>query len=338
MLFPLTETVAEVLPALPPQLLDHRARRRLEQVAAHLPAALTERMHFECRLGASGRVDLLVRVDRCGAGQVQATWGASIFASDSWAGISGLCRRWQLDAQLAEAVSALWFEFDLKLDQLEGEFPTPRLFIQLRSQWRGTASETAILFAAVFSLLGLPPPGRVLSAALAALPRSSRLLAIGCDPASVAVLPRLCSWHPARAELREFLDRLRDDGEGARTEQTLADLACPDVPLVSHLDGREVLAPGLGVELTFQRKAQLRGRLVEQPFLERLVATGLCPGEKADALVRWPGVSRARLCHQLWPLLLVRRINHLKLWIDEGAVVEAKAYLSLHQRLHRGLL
>jgi hypothetical protein len=68
------------------------------------------------------------------------------------------------------------------------------------------------------------------------------------------------------------------------------------------------------------------------------VAVGLCPPGKIDALRRWPGVSRARLCHQLWPVLLVRRINHIKLRIEEGAAVEAKAYLSFHQRFHPSLM
>jgi hypothetical protein len=339
MLFPLLETIRDVFPALPPDLLDHPARCRIEGVTARLPAALTEQMHLECRLGSSKRVDLLVRVDRAEARDVVADGGrGGLFSSRSWSGIAALCGRWQHDARLAEAVKALWFEFDLLLDQPPAKTPTPRLFVELRQPRRAPASAVVALFDAIFPLVGLPPPGRMLTAALRALPRTSRLLALGCDPTSAAVLPRLCCWHPGRADLRQFLARVRDAAEGERAENVLAALACPDLPLVSHIDGRQALAPGFGVELTFQRPPQLRGAIEEGPFLQRLVAAGLCAPGKAAALRGWPQVAQARLRHQLWPILVVRRINHVKLRVDRGLVVEAKAYLSVHHRFHRGLL
>src|SRR5205814_8138592 len=142
-------------------------------------APLAEQMHFECRLGSSGRVDLLGRVDHSAARQVQARWGASIFSRGSWAGISALCLRWPEDPRLAAALSAVWFEFDLERDQTAGPIPTPRLFLELRSSARVPAPEVVALFDAAFSLMGLAPAGNVLTAALEALPHSSRLLAIG---------------------------------------------------------------------------------------------------------------------------------------------------------------
>jgi hypothetical protein len=337
MLFPLTDTVHEILPALPQELLDDRARRRIEQVTEQLPAALTEQMHYECRLGSSGRVDLLVRIDGHGASLVDGRRG-SIFSTRPFVGISRLCRRWQVDARLAAAVTALWLEFDLERDLPAGRMPTTRLFVELLHSWRDPAPEVAAVMDAVFSHLELPPAGAALRATLDALPDSSRLLAVGCEPASASALPRICSWLPDRHDFGRFVGRLRGAEEGDRASQALVSLDGPAVPLVAHVDGRERVEPGLGVELTFERAAQLRGEFPERPFLERLVAAGRCSAGKAAALTRWPGIDVAWLRHHLWPVAVIRRINHVKLRIEEGLVVEAKVYLSAHHRFHRGLL
>ncbi len=329
MLFPLCDTIQEVLPALPSALLDEAALRRIQAVASLLPAALTRQMHLECRLGDNARVDLLIRVDREAAGS------GSAFPWRSWDGISALFGRWQGDSRLATALKALWLELDLDQDRPAGAMPTPRLFLELRRSWPAAAAEVVTLIAETFSLLGLPAPGRALSAALGVLPPSSRLLAVGCDPARAAVVPRLCSWHPARQDLQQFLRRLPEARAGESAVDVLEALGCPELPLVCHLDGRRHLAAGIGIELTFQRRPQLRGVIRETPLLHRLVAAGLCGPAKADALGRWPGVRQTRLCHQLWPVYLVRRLNHVKLRIEEGSVLEAKGYLSFEQRSPR---
>jgi hypothetical protein len=100
-----------------------------------------------------------------------------------------------------------------------------------------------------------------------------------------------------------------------------------------HLDVLEgALLPRLGLEYTLQRAPQVRGRIAEGAFVDRLVECGLCHPERRDALLGWPGYEVRTLRHELWPSWLIRRVNCVKLVHEPGREPQAKAYLlAFHQ-------
>jgi hypothetical protein len=84
----------------------------------------------------------------------------------------------------------------------------------------------------------------------------------------------------------------------------------------------------MGIEYLLSTRAQRRGRLGERPLLEALAAAG-CDRARLEALDRWPGRALCTLPHELWPSLVLRRVNHLKLVYEGQTVSAVKAYLSV---------
>jgi hypothetical protein len=329
--YPLAGTIGEVLPALSEELVDRSALRRIDGVARRLPAALTDQVYFECRLGAgSRRVDVLVRVDRSALSRLVAGpgWGVKGDAGALGPRLATLAGLWIAERRLDEVVAALWLEFDLDEEGSPDRPGPPRLFVEIRRSWRPAPQQALAFHRYLSARLRLPRPDRAIARVLGRLAPPARLLAIGFDPARAGAPSRLCFWHPRSSALGQHLGH----EEGAPVEAALAHLKAPATPLVVHLDAGGGGITAQGVELTFERACQLQGELRERAFLDNLVASGLCHPQKAAGLGTWPGYSVRWLHHQIWPSSIIRRINHIKLRIEAGRAVEAKAYLSFHHR------
>jgi hypothetical protein len=105
---------------------------------------------------------------------------------------------------------------------------------------------------------------------------------------------------------------------------------------VLHLDvGRSEVGAKLGLEYHFERLPQLRGELAETGFLSYLEQRGLCSASKHQALLSWPGYQVKTLKHELWPSLITRRVNHLKLVFDHQHLSEIKCYLCVTHSYHQ---
>jgi hypothetical protein len=142
---------------------------------------------------------------------------------------------------------------------------------------------------------------------------------------------RVCIMGLPPAELPRYLRAVGWSGSlGA-----LADVTAPlgDAAIV-HLDLGERVLPTIGLEYVFARPSQVRGRIVETALLDALVERGLCDPAKRAGLERWPGVSLARLPHELWRSLVLRRLNHVKVVYEEGRPLEAKAYLCVNHEFY----
>jgi hypothetical protein len=140
----------------------------------------------------------------------------------------------------------------------------------------------------------------------------------------------------AGADVPGFLNEVgwpEDQGRmAAQVVQTMAAAGAPEVGML-HLDVLEgALLPRLGVEYTLDRYTQIRGRIAEQPFLDTLAERELCEPERRDALLSWPGYELLTLRHELWPSLLARRVNCIKLVHEPDRPPQMKAYLlTFHQ-------
>jgi hypothetical protein len=115
------------------------------------------------------------------------------------------------------------------------------------------------------------------------------------------------------------------------------DASMPRPSILVQMDiGREV-EPRLGIELAFARRPQLRGAIAESSLLNRLVTLGLCTPAKREALASWPAYEIRTLRHELWPSLVVRRVNHVKIVLDRERPMSAKSYLCIHHAFRAGV-
>jgi hypothetical protein len=100
---------------------------------------------------------------------------------------------------------------------------------------------------------------------------------------------------------------------------------------VLNLDvGADGVGPRISIEYFLCRREQVRGRLREAAFLDRLVERGLCTPRRGKEAAAGLGVSLHRLPHEMWESLVTFRLNHVKLVYTADGAVEAKAYHSLH--------
>jgi hypothetical protein len=151
---------------------------------------------------------------------------------------------------------------------------------------------------------------------------------------------RLCLTGIADSELPDYLSTIGWPGSPARLARLLARIASrrrgtshAGVGLL-HLDVGDGVAGRLGLEYYFDRQPQLGGRVAEEAFLHDLKQMELCTADKIRGLQQWPGYGFEPLPHEVWPSLVVRRVNHVKLVYEPGRPMAAKAYLYLSHRFH----
>jgi hypothetical protein len=344
-------------PHLRAPLVTPRAFARVREVADTLPAALVSWVHLECRLGEGVEdVDMIVRVDAAGrallaAGEMRATTG------EGWRRAVAMARRWDEygDPGALRGSASLWLEFDVPADPpcaVPATIAEPGLFVELHVERAVALAAGNAVDQLAAPLLPSTPRGqdaarsvaRVVRRCMDALPPGgdAKLYSLGVLVPRGDDLVRVCIIDPP-ADVAGYLTAVGWPGDVAEIEALLAPAtqamsAARQRVGVLHLDvANGALAPRAGFELVFDRASQVRGVLADAALFDHLTARGLCVPEKRDALRHWPGVARCTLAHELWPSVVLRTVNHVKLTWREGHV-EAKAYLRLgaqpwHQRV-----
>lgn len=339
--FTFCDTIACFRAHLPRGLVTPDAERQLVALGAHLPATMTNWAHIECRLDARPQTDLIIQVEPLGrAALTRHALSASrtALAGASWNGIRALARQWERQGE-ASAIGRLWLEFDLPADDVDAH-PAPSVFIELSPDARRRAESGRVQSALRSALAALGSPDaserqrRLLARCVEALPRGATLFAIGAMMSRVGAPLRLCLMGIADDALGPYLDDAGWPGDWRELGPRFADAASaiggpPSHAGIVHLDLGDDLLPRLGVELVLDRRAQVRGGLLERGLLDRLVEWGCCTPDKSAALLTWAGVSRRTMPHELWPSLALRRVNHVKLVHASGQPLEAKAYLCM---------
>ena len=312
------------MPSLSSHVVPAIARARIRISTHHLPAVLTDQIYIECRLaGAASRVDLQMRIDRVGARILAdrnetATLDRALHSRSVWRQLAGLAGCWLDEQTMGDAIRALWLEFDLPDHDWSGGLPRPRFFVELETVLGGHR-----IGRAGRGFLSAQVSRRFAAPARRASPRGRpRPLAGIRAPPGHRLRPRPTNVAAALVPLRAALGDLASSDPDLDPELVRH---APATPIVTHLDVNETILPGVGIELTFERRPQVRGELRERGFLDHLVQAGLCTPE-AGRSAR-PGHSMARLNHQIWPSLVLRRLNHVKLRFEARRLAEAKAYL-----------
>jgi hypothetical protein len=310
MTWTLAGTLDRIEPRLPDALVSGPAYARVRAVAAHLSAAMTSRLHLECRLSGQSRTDLTIRVDARDRHLLAADRPAG--TDPMWARITDFAHAWPED------VTALWLEFDVVGEVGPHRVPVPHIFAELA---RHAAPERIV--PSVLERLCGPPLSRsarrTVERCLERLPAGARIPYIGFLPRPGPHPIRLCVSGLNAETLSDYLAALSWPGEVS---------PAADMSIVNLSVGHGI-AMEIGVEYAFDRIAQLRGTLRERALLDALVAGGLCVANKRDAVFTWPGWSPEELPHQICPGVLGRWVNHVKIIYDQARPRRAKAYLCL---------
>lgn len=297
------------------------------QALATLPAV--SGLILEARLGGPSAVDVSLRFDEA-HGELRAladpTWLPPTWqAAPGWSELQRAARR-LLTAPPPGSPGLLWAEMD-----------APSRPGAAASGFVGVSPEHPPAQATGWALealgRGTPEEARRLSEVLAALPASARLRFVGAMWGRQGAPTRVCVTLPGEAlpeALASLGSPLRPAGRSALPDEL--------GEVVLNVD--PALPPGgkLGVEL--QPRPQGWPAL-----LRHLEALGLCSAEEGEAAASWPGTSTLRRpgaprgvaprpsLRALDSLSGVlgwaeqRRLNHVKLALDDGEVCAAQLYL-----------
>ncbi len=340
-LHPLSSTMGRVGRHVPAVLVSPDALSGLLAVCGSLPAAVTHGIYLECRLSAEARVDLVLQVDERGRAILAGANPAvrlprQLRAHPHWERVRRLCARWaDTGSALAGGARGVWLEFDTPGAHETAGIPLPGVFVKLEPS--GPAGPERGLEDVLAAHPGITPgPGsvRALHGCVGELPAGAHVSYLGSFAPRGTDAVRVCLVGIGEDVLPAYLARIGWPGDPGALAELLRSVGEADGrrlhpgPGMLHLDvGGDGVQPRIGLEYVLERGGQIRGRLRETEFLDRLVELGLCTAAKRDGLLAWPGYSFENFAHELWPSLVKRRVNHVKLVYEEGRPPGAKGYL-----------
>jgi hypothetical protein len=315
-------------------------------------ACLTkQRILLEVRLGKScSQLDISVLIYP-GQGRVQGKpfWAqqlpAAVLEASNWrrlVAFDNACA-----SEQCMAVNHGWLEFD-GIDS-SPELPVPGLFAGLEQlvkeklgcqpQAYRVAWHQDFINRLFRPLLDADLPGLAgdrLESCWRYLPHTAYLSQVGYLPERQEKTIRICLMDLEKEAVYVFLEQIGWPGDRDSLVTIINSLSGDEeMGIRQHMKVNmfqlyvwEELGPQIGLEFHFARKPQVYGTLLEQTWLDRLVAMGLADTEKVKALCQWPGCRLHRYLKMDMPVPVFRYINHVKITINPSGI-EAKAYLAI---------
>ena len=360
----LNDLVRAIAPTIPPTLISPRALKAIGAVAQHFPITLGATVGFECPLSTMAEADFFMRVS--------GSWGQSLLAGQLqpppilvqlglepdlfppgfaylwdrpvWRRIRQFAHRWaEPTSLLHEAIDDIWLEFDSASNSNHDD-PLPSIFFGVK--YPGLPSCDWVSQIALPILLGeslSSPAEKTLQFCLANIPAPAKLFRVGALTGRASTMGgppaiRLYLQNLPLAQLRSTLSRLSWPGDVTLLSQLLTRVCQGKGHFSLQLEIQDALSPVIAIECYFHHLSEWR------QVLNRLVITGFCPPERAQALLDYPEYVRAqdqvapfpnllkRWSAQLTPYrecLLVKRLAYLKFTYQPGRPLLAKAYLGL---------
>jgi hypothetical protein len=330
-------------PWIPPELVSTAALSRLKLLAAALPAALTDRFHLECRLGShSSRTDLILGITGDGRRILAGSNPAVAMAPELeghpvWSGLKALFGLRQVGALPSSGPAArTWLEFDLDAGEHQ-RLPVPGVFAVWKRPLRGDQG-WQVLWSCLEQyqryLLGHPPSQelrRILWRCMRSLPESASIFAAGFFPSRRHLELRLCVSGLLAGQVPDYLEAIDWPGplSACRRWMEREPLKAPGIgkTRLLHLDLGRAFKPKFGVEVNLRHNGLLRRPKDTGRYLDGLVASGLCTPPKRRGLDSWGGTQVVTLPHELWPSMVARWVNHVKVTCGQSGTARAKAYL-----------
>jgi hypothetical protein len=334
---------------LPEALASANARLAIERTLdAWCPAALSC-LFIECRLAeAASQVDLIFGIDESrrpvfASADWASRWRAPLVGYPIWRDVLELARQWAHGAH--PWLRSIWLEFDLDGVHARRE-PCPSIFLEVeharaRRTQAGWWDRIVSVLAATLQADLSPETVAGVRACVDDLPSHAIVNYVGVMLARGAGPVRLCVSKLSNADVVRVARRHGWAGNRDHLARVMADIGrvrkghvIPGPGLV-HLNVGGRLDETLGIEYVLARRGQVEGRVDERRLLDHLVDVGLCAPVKRDALLQWPGYSIERFAHALWPTVVSRRLNNIKLVFGPDASLFAKGYVCATSRLRR---
>jgi radical SAM protein with 4Fe4S-binding SPASM domain len=336
-----------------PALIAPELRERMLSATARLPDGLGDSLAgFECALdGSAATADLFVSVPQ-GTRSSRILAGTDpgeclpepLLSHEVWGRVAALAAEWtSLSSHLFRHVREIVLQLEgspadrgLHLRGLAVGPSDPRDPALASRCFALPAGEASGLVRGIAERLqGAPLRAAVtvrLAAALEELTANGHLVRAGFLPTRQSGAIRLWASGMPVGELPDLAARLGWPGEVAEAREALARHARWFDRISMCLDIGEDVGARLGLECSFYGKRQPLEEPRWHALIDAMVRDGLCHPRKADALQRYPGggpllgmspppgAGPAR-CIQL------RGLDHLKLVLEPGRPVTARAYL-----------
>lgn len=325
------ETLDLVEKYLPSQLIDLGALVQLRETATRVPERVASSFFLECRLLNEARaVDLAIVVPR----SVLQSWDGPVPDTDFEAHEELLRRLHHLTSTSGLPTDAL-YAMCLEYDAPDGSSQAcPGIYVQLDSSKSG--SEHTVIRAATRALVdvsGAQADVRDVLDCVNMLPEGAYVLHIGVFPARSATAIRLviqgidddavpgflkrAGWSGSTADLRDFMASTLPRPHATHPNRVAG--------IAFDVIGARV-GPRIGLEYPVNGMVRFGRERLAEPFLQQLVALGLCSEEKRSSLQDWPGLTLEQAPGRDL-ILVLRTVNHAKIVHEPSRAPEAKAYL-----------
>jgi hypothetical protein len=325
------EVVRAIAPYLTADLISPDHLTHLQTIAGHLPGTLTNYFGFECRLGeAAPLADILFCVRQM---MHQPTVLAGLLPGipeqwaqqePVWQQVRDFGQQWASPTSLLiRKVQDIWLEFDVAGPP--PPIPVPSLFFGSKVIHAGFPPEAHrwISQDAVRLLTGQPLTGPLQHALLdciTALPDRALLFQMGAMLSREPVFVRVCVSRLTPATMPSYLEAVGWTGEWLRLTSLIDELTPFTESFSLDLDLLEgKIGPKIGLECGLQKDSNAAEWT---PFLDYLVARGLCLPGKRDGLLHYLAAGNGADG-------IERGLHHVKVVLQAGKPLQAKAYLSV---------
>lgn len=333
---------------LPASLISREHQDWIASSVCALPAFISSFFGYEVRLqDPSARADFLLCVHKQPGGAFLASekqlLPARYLETDAWRNLSSFAREWMRpESTLHRLVENMWLEFDVV-----GPFadvPVPFAFFKPTGHTLGRSGDVSWVCDGIQALTGKPVPARTeacLRRVVRSLPPDGRVFQVApmmMGRASEAI--RLCIRDVGPQQFAPFLKRIGWPGD---SEEVLSEIAWMQHfidGLAINIDVSDEISPKLGLECYINFDGRVLSRT--KALMDELADRQLCLPDKRDDILRYHGWADQRTNIEGWPVHLFaesaltrreeisvfwRKLHHVKLVLQPGREMEAKAYL-----------
>ncbi|MEH2424171.1 MAG: prenyltransferase/squalene oxidase repeat-containing protein [Nostoc sp.] len=270
------------------------------------------------------------------------------FKQPVWNQIRQFCEVWSNPTDCIKNINEIWLEFDNTDSAIEQLIPS--IFIALKNCNSLEAKKAFNIVKSTLELLCQPIPDSLYSnlyRCFTACVTPAYISHVGIMLSRQVEALRINVSKLPIYQIGSYLQQIGYIQETNEIEKLVNKLLDTFDHVRLCLDVGTKIYPQIGLECFFEQQSGLEPRW--SPFLDDLVAKGLCTPKKRDALIAWVGYTTPRNSKEPWASHLIaesllqppeslsildRRLSHIKLTYKPECSLEAKAYIGfVHQWL-----
>ena len=303
-----------------------------------LPDEITYGLGFETRLAdPSSEADFILRplapsgLEAIAALDARSGFPMRLAQNENWSSLEDLCRVWSAPGSpLHEATLCLWIEVDS--EQLRQAVPSPSLvFVQLKEPCCSLELYESIAQAIHMSLKGCAMPLPITKHFLRCIemmPEKGLMRLLGLPVARPTEAFRVVVGELEPDEIPEYVCSVGWKGRAKELESLIFSLGgYADRHSINFDLNRQGIGK-IGIEFGIPQEHSQSSDPRWEMILDFLVKQGWCRKEKRDGLLAWPK-PLTLMVDDSRSIPMRRFISHVKLSLEAGRRVVAKAYVGL---------